>query len=256
VPIAVLLELLHAATLVHDDVVDESPVRRGEETPFLKWGSKISVLMGDYLFARVLSMGVSSRWPEVLHVISEMVMKMADCELRQAFGVFDPIPTDKGYYEIIEGKTAGFFSAACHLAGIVVKEDRNEMEKLRRLGYHFGMAFQIRDDILDLEGAQNRMGKPEFQDLDNGKITLPLILALEGARQEEKDRLLRLMGSDRREEHDKILAFIHEKKGLEKAQEKAVTFTGEAQALLDTFPGSEYRKSMERLLHYHLERTE
>ena len=181
VRIAVLLELLHAATLIHDDVVDSSPERRGRKTLNEKWGDKVSVLTGDFLLAKVLKLGVESRWPEVLGVISRVVTKMADCELRQVIQPPEEDQTPESYFRVIQDKTAGFFAAASELGGIVAGADSVENERLIFIGDYFGMAFQIRDDILDLSGSCGQMGKPVRQDTYNGKITLPLIFALEKA---------------------------------------------------------------------------
>jgi octaprenyl-diphosphate synthase len=255
VRIAVLLELLHAATLIHDDVVDSSPKRRGRKTLNEKWGDKVSVLTGDFLLAKVLKLGVDSRWPEVLGVISRVVTKMADCELRQVIQTHEEDQTPESYFRVIQDKTAGFFAAASELGGIVAEADSHEKERLVFIGDCFGMAFQIRDDILDLSGSCGQMGKPVRQDIYNGKITLPLIFALEKASIAERDAVFNNLYRGEEEKRVWILEFVKEKGGIRRAQEKAEHYIKEATQILESFKPSVYRNALEKLFVYDLVRN-
>ena len=255
VQIAVLIELLHLATLLHDDVVDHSLVRRGKKTLNAVWNERISVLMGDYLLARVLSLGVEARRPEILEIISRVVVEMGEGELWEVLeGKNIDIPVEE-YLRAIYQKTAVFFGAVCELGGLVISASFSEKERLRQFGEAFGMAFQIRDDILDFSGSAEFMGKPVGQDIDNGKITLPLIFALEKispkGKKDISQRLKRKTEKDRRW----IEEFVKERNGIRKSQEKAVVFTEKSIEILKTFPHSIYRESMEKLVTEDLERT-
>lgn len=256
VRVAVLLELLHTATLIHDDVVDHSVTRRGKDTLNALWGDPVSVLMGDYLLAKVLAMGVSLPWKSVLELIARVVMGMGREELRQVLEDTRNNLTVAKYLRNIQGKSAGFISASCELGGIVVDEGPAVISRLRRFGSAFGMAFQIRDDILDILGDESVLGKPVGQDTANGKITLPLICALEQASKKEKEKALQKF-SDRERDHDAwIRQFILQNDGIRCAHEKAEMFSMKAIRILASFPPSVYRESMEKMVHHDLERVE
>ena len=256
VKIAVLIELLHTATLIHDDVVDGSLERRGKRSLNAVWGDRVSVLLGDYLLARVLSLAVEVERIGVLEIISRVVMEMGRGELRQTVeGMMQRVSVDD-YFNIIREKTACLFGAACELGGIVMSASASEKNRLRQLGETFGMAFQIRDDILDFSGHTEFMGKPVGQDVTNGKMTLPLILALEGVSEEEKQGILQRLDSATEEDGEWIRKFVKRRKGIENAQEKAQVFLKRAIELLDTFKPSIYREMLERLVMHDTERVE
>jgi octaprenyl-diphosphate synthase len=253
--VAVLLELLHTATLIHDDVVDQSVTRRGKDTLNALWGDHVSVLMGDYLLAKVLAMGVAVPWKAVVAVISRVVMGMGREELRQALeDTRDRITVTK-YLRNIQGKTAGFISASCELGGIVMDAQPAQIGSLRRFGSAFGMAFQIRDDILDISGDEAELGKPVGQDTVNGKITLPLIYALEKSSLEEKGDVLQRLSGNEADQKTWIRDFILEKEGIQYAHEKAEVFSRKAIGILESFPPSPYRESLIKMVEHDLERV-
>jgi octaprenyl-diphosphate synthase len=254
ITIAVLLELLHTATLLHDDVVDGSTERRGKRSVNDIWGNQVSVLLGDYLFAKVLALGVESQWPDVLRVVSRVVLNMGKGELRQNLGEAESRVNVEAYFQSIREKTAGLFIAACDLGGLVVDANPDDRERLWELGESFGMTFQIRDDILDYSGTTENMGKPVGQDVSNGKITLPLILALDGRAKTERLSILQKL--DRGTEDDVALIhdFVVKNKGVEKAQDKARIFAERAEKILSTFNPSIYRQTWQKLVAHDLER--
>jgi len=255
VRVAVLIELLHLATLIHDDVVDHSSVRRGKKTLNTVWGDRVSVLMGDYLLARVLSLGVETRQSEILEVISRVVLEMGEGELWEVLEGKSIDTTVEEYLRAIYQKTAVFFGAVCELGGLVISASPSEKEKLRQFGEAFGMVFQIRDDILDFSGSAELMGKPVGQDVHNGKITLPLIFALDGISMKDKKNILQKLKRKTGEDRKWVKKFIKERNGIEKTQEKAVIFAKESMEILMTFEPSIYRESMEKLVTGDLERT-
>ncbi len=255
IQIAVLLELLHTATLIHDDIVDDSSERRGRKSVNGVWGNQVSVLFGDYLFAKVLSIGVQSHWREVLKIISNVVLNLGKGELRQAMQDVEKKFSMAEYFQVILEKTAGFFIAAGRLAGVVLSVSEAEKDRLCRLGEYFGMAFQIRDDILDFSGQTKKLGKPIGQDVYNGKVTLPLIMALEGTQSEERESILQSFKNGAQENRKWIVQFVEDRGGIGKAQDKAREFIDRAREILFTFSPSPYRDAFERLMLHDLERV-
>ncbi len=253
--VAVLLEILHTATLIHDDIVDGSFVRRGKKTPNALWGNKVSVLLGDYLLAKVLLLGVKVQWNGVMEIIAKVVMDMGHGELRQVvIGSTSEYINENEYYQIIKDKTAALFQATCELGGLVLHASQEEKSRLSQFGEYFGMSFQIRDDILDLTGYAEVMGKPSGQDIFNGKLTLPLILALTNVSKKEREQFFKRVESMKTENIKWILQFINSKKGIERAQTQSEIFAKKAIEILNTFKPSVYRESMEMLVMHDLKR--
>ncbi len=180
---------------------------------------------------------------------------MGEGELWEALEGKSIDTTVEKYLRAIYQKTAVFFGAVCELGGLVISASPSEKEKLRRFGETFGMAFQIRDDILDFSGSAELMGKPVGQDVDNGKITLPLIFALDGASVEDKKNILQKLKRKTEEDRKWIKKFGRERNAIKKSQEKAVVFATESMEILRTFEPSIYRESMEKLVTEDLERT-
>ncbi len=255
VKIPVLLELVHTASLLHDDVVDRSPVRRGRKTINTVWDNKISVLTGDYLLARVLSLIDEINSSDVLRIVSRLVTHMSRGELRQALdGNIDRMD-EENYIQIIYEKTAGLFEAACELAGIAANGSEDEIERLRLLGKYFGIIFQIRDDILDFTGYPKEMGKPVGQDLGDGKMTLPFIVAMRRASGVERREVAARLRRGSKADIDWIYELIKRYDGVEGAQKRARRFVESAIDVLFKFNPSVYRESMEKLIYLDLERV-
>lgn len=249
---AVMLELLHTATLIHDDVVDGSLERRGEKSLNAVWGDRVSVLVGDFLFARVLELGVHAGSERILQIVSRVVSDMGRGELRQELEDASRVMTVEEYNRHIKEKTAGLFIAACYLGGLAANGSADELKRLEAFGENYGMAFQIRDDILDFSGHERDMGKPVGQDLTNGKITLPLIIALERSDESERRNIMQLLDEG---EGETIRAFVRERDGLAGAQDKAGEFMASALEILATFADSVYRQSLEHLVEFDLRRV-
>lgn len=254
--IAVLLELLHTATLIHDDVLDNSSDRRGFPTLNALWGERVSILMGDYLFAKVLQLGVDTDRPEILRIIARAVKDMGRGELWQTLKGNDEGLTPEEYYDLIRDKTAGLFSAACELGGIAAGADPDQIERLRLIGEGFGLAFQIRDDVLDLTGIEERLGKPVGQDVTNGKMTLPCILALQDADEDERGIIMDHFKKASNESVRCIVQFIKEREGVEKALEEARRWIAGVNDRIESFSPSVYRESLKELVLFGLRRRE
>jgi octaprenyl-diphosphate synthase len=255
VPLAVLIELLHAASLIHDDVVDGAHRRRGTPSFAARKGSRLSVLTGDYLMAKALSLGVASGDGGVLFIVSEAVLEMTRAELLQNALENSERSNAETYYRIVRGKTASLFAAAGDLAGMVQEASPEDRKRMRRFGETFGTAFQIRDDILDFTGNPARLGKPVGLDLHNGQFTLPFLLALETVSPEERKAILKNLSSDPARSRQRIFRFVRERNGAEKAVAEADRRTDRSRRILSVFPRSVYRQALEDLLNYEGGRT-
>jgi octaprenyl-diphosphate synthase len=248
VSLATMIEILHTASLIHDDVVDHSKKRRGSDTLNAVWNSRVSVLMGDYLLAKVLKIGVAHPTKRVLELISQVVLKMGEGELHHTLRDEGISFSVEEYLSIVRNKTAGLFSAACELGGLAVSASADQIKRLNALGENVGICFQIRDDILDLNGSFDRMGKPAGQDFLNGMVTLPVIYAMEeayarGEKFSYSDIQSRYFTGD-----TWINEFVNRHRGIEKSRIRIKAFSDKALRLLKTFEPSCYREAFEELI--------
>ena len=189
VQVAAAVELLHTATLLHDDVVDASPLRRGRPSAMALWGNRRAVLAGDFFYARASSMIVEDGDLDVLWVFSNTIRLMAEGEILQLQRSFDPSVTEQHYYAVIERKSAALLGAASEAGAILGGVTRAERRRLAEYGRELGLAFQIRDDALDYEAGSDVLGKERYTDLREGKVTLPLLLALKRCNAEEREAI-------------------------------------------------------------------
>lgn len=188
VPVAVAVELIHMATLVHDDVVDKATVRRGLPTVNAKWSNQVSVLTGDYLFARAFAILAQTGDTRVVQIMADVVFEMSRGELRQIASYFDTNQTESDYYERIAQKTGYLIAECCRLGGMVAGAEPDEVEALYQYGMGVGLSFQIADDLLDYHGSAEKVGKPVCGDLVTGILTLPVIHALQHSPDREELR--------------------------------------------------------------------
>ena len=185
--VAAAVELLHTATLLHDDVVDLSELRRGRPSANAIWGNRRAVLAGDFMYARASAMIVEDGDLDILWIFADTIRSMAEGELLQLERSFDATVTEADYFQVIERKSAVLLSAACESGGIVAGVTRAEHRRLAEFGREVGLAFQLRDDALDYEAAEAELGKRQYADLREGKVTLPLLLALKRATPAERE---------------------------------------------------------------------
>ena len=178
-PMAASVELMHTATLVHDDAIDKSAVRRGTPTVYKLWGEETSVLLGDYLFAKAGVFVADTKNPRVIKLFSQTLATITSAELSQLLSAFNPEQTRQQYFNRISGKTASLFSLATESGAILSEAPEKSVTALKEYGYNLGIAFQIVDDILDFTGTEEKLGKPIGSDLAQGTLTLPAILILE-----------------------------------------------------------------------------
>jgi octaprenyl-diphosphate synthase len=243
---AVWIELLHAASLLHDDVVDGTDRRRGSASLNAAEGNRFSVLSGDYLMAKTLSLAVAGSDPFALPILSAALLGMTRAELAQA-AMDASAGTEAAAIEIATGKTARLMEAACELGGRRAGAPEARIAALRRFGLHFGLAFQLRDDILDITGDEAVLGKPVGQDAVNGRWTLPLVLALDAADAEERESCLRRLDRRSAEDREWIHGFIVRRGGTEGAERTVRTALAEARRALAALPPSVYRDGLAAL---------
>ncbi|MFD0963511.1 polyprenyl synthetase family protein [Pseudofulvibacter geojedonensis] len=251
---ASVIELIHTATLVHDDVVDDSDKRRGFFSINALWKNKIAVLVGDYLLSKGLLLSIDNGDFDLLKIISVAVREMSEGELLQIEKARRLDITEEVYYEIIRQKTATLIAACCGLGACAVHGSEEEVERMRKFGELIGMAFQIKDDLFDYGTTQ--IGKPTGIDIKEQKMTLPLIYALNQANDKERSWLINSVKKHNKNKKrvNEVIAFVKEKGGLEYAVSKMVSFQKEALELLNSYPDSPYKESLTLMVNYVIER--
>lgn len=242
---AALIEIMHTASLIHDDVVDDSHERRGFFSINAIWKSKVSVLLGDYLLATGLLLAVNNKEYDILHLVSDAVKEMSEGELMQIRNSRKLSISKDVYYEIIRKKTATLISCCSSSGARSVGAPDDVVKKMQHFGEQLGIAFQIKDDLLDYQ-ADRLSGKPKGNDLKDRKLTLPLIHALEMAEPSEKKRILRLLNNSaaHAQEFREVSDFVVKHHGLTFAEEKMREYADAALAELDQFPNEKIKESM------------
>jgi len=251
---ASVIELIHTATLVHDDVVDDSDKRRGFFSINALWKNKIAVLVGDYLLSKGLLLSIDNGDFDLLKIISVAVKEMSEGELLQIEKARKLDITEEIYYEIIRQKTATLIAACCSLGACAVNGTTDEVENMRKFGELIGMAFQIKDDLFDY-GTQ-KIGKPTGIDIKEQKMTLPLIYALNHSDKKEKSWVINSIKKHNKNSKrvKEVIAFVKQKGGLEYAEAKMIAFQKEALCLLANYPKSPYKASLVLMVNYVIER--
>lgn len=251
---ASLVELLHTATLVHDDVVDDSFERRGFFSINALWKNKIAVLVGDYLFSQGMLLALKNKEYRLLEIVSDAVKAMSEGELLQIEKARRLDIEEDVYFEIIRQKTASLIASACSAGAASATKDETVIEKVRLFGEKTGIAFQIRDDLFDL--GYDDVGKPLGIDIKEKKLTLPVIYALRQASRSDRNRMINNIRRrhDNPEKVKEVIQFVRASGGIEYAQEKMLAYRKEALDLLYSFPDSPSRQSLEDLIYYATDR--
>jgi len=251
---AAVIELIHTATLVHDDVVDDSNKRRGFFSINALWKNKIAVLVGDYLLSKGLLLSIDNGDFDLLRIISVAVREMSEGELLQIEKARRLDITEDIYYDIIRQKTATLIAACCSLGACSVQPDSEDVETFRKFGELCGMAFQIKDDLFDYGSAA--IGKPTGIDIKEQKMTLPLIHVLNSCTNKERKWLINSIKNHNKnkERVKQVIAFVKEKGGLTYAVEKMLAYRNEALELIKDYPPSEYKASLELMVNYVVDR--
>lgn len=251
---AAVIELIHTATLVHDDVVDDSNRRRGFFSINALWKNKIAVLVGDYLLSKGLLLSIDNNDFDLLKIISVAVREMSEGELLQIEKARRLDITEAVYYEIIRQKTATLIAACCSLGAASVKPQSEEIEKMRRFGELIGMAFQIKDDLFDY--GQEQIGKPTGIDIKEQKMTLPLIYVLNNCDSKEKKWIVNSVKNHNKDKKrvNEVISFVISRGGLDYAVTKMKEFQKEALSILEDYQESPYKDSLTLMVNYVIER--
>jgi octaprenyl-diphosphate synthase len=256
VRMAAVMEMLHTATLVHDDIIDEAGVRRGRESANAKWGNDITVLIGDWLYMTAYEMSLAERDFDILDVLTGMTRFMVDGEIMQLAMIGNSRISETEHLEIVRRKTACMFSACAEVGGIVAGASREERRALARYGLTVGIAFQLVDDVLDFVSTEEKLGKPVANDLREGKLTLPLIYLMEEENHEHREMIetvMRERGFESVKRED-VLRLIGESGTLSRARSEALRYADEALDALNIFPPSQFRQALASVPRFIIER--
>jgi octaprenyl-diphosphate synthase len=252
---AAVIELIHTATLVHDDVVDDSNKRRGFFSINALWKNKIAVLVGDYLLSKGLLLSIENEDFDLLKIISVAVREMSQGELLQIEKARDLNITEEVYYEIIRQKTATLLASCCAIGAQAVNGTPKEVEKMHEFGELLGMAFQIKDDLFDY--GERKIGKPLGIDIKEKKMTLPLIYVLSKASDSDKKKIIKIIKkhNENKKKVKEVVDFVIQNGGLEYAQEAMMAYKNKAVEILAQFEQNEANLSLQELVNYTVERT-
>ena len=253
---AAMMELLHVATLIHDDIVDDAKMRRGKPSIKQVWKNKISVLMGDFILSKALINMVNLKNFDALDLISKTAEKLSAGEIMQIEKSLTRNMPKEVYYDMINQKTASLIAASCELGAITTTNDNSDRKSTFEYGNNLGMAFQIKDDLFDFLGSENETGKDSGGDVKKNMITLPLIFCLENATRSEKKKLKTLVGSKKKSNSNlrEINDLISELGGFDYSKNKLQEFSDKAVAAIDSYDDSETKNSLIKLVEFNVNR--
>lgn len=254
---AAVVEFIHTATLIHDDIIDEADVRRGRTSINYGWGNNLTVLVGDYIFMHSMAMALAEGNLEILRLLSDATIKMIEGEILGTEHNGSVDLTVEDYFDIVGRKTAALFGATCRIPGYFADVPESAGAALQSYGYNLGVCFQLIDDLLDFTSSTEVLGKPALSDLKEGKVTLPLILAMPRATPREREIIARVArdksfdGTDPAE----ILSIVHRYDTIDKTREIARDYANRARKALESFPPSQAKEALEFALEFVMERS-
>ncbi len=255
IELAALIEFIHTATLLHDDVVDASELRRGQDTANSLWGNEASVLVGDFLYSRAFQMMVTLDNMRVMEILADATNTIAEGEVQQLLNVHDPDTTEERYYQVIHNKTAKLFESATQLAAIINQQDEETEQAMAAYGIHLGAAFQLVDDCLDYSSSSDEIGKNVGDDLAEGKPTLPLIYSMEVGTPEQVASIRQAIETGGRDHIEAVLETIKATGAIEYTARAAQAEADKAIACLVKIPDSDYKQAMLALARFSVDRT-
>ena len=247
IPLAAIIEFIHTATLLHDDVVDNSDLRRGKDTANARWGNAPSVLVGDFLYSRAFQVMVEIGSMDIMQVISNATNVIAEGEVLQLLNAKNPDTTEDSYMQVILGKTAMLFEAATESGAILADCSTEQREALRLYGRHLGIAFQLIDDVMDYLSTAEEMGKNVGDDLAEGKPTLPLIHAMREGNDEERQLIRQAIRKGGLEDLESIMAIVRQTGAITYTQTRAQEEADKAIAALDVLADSSFKDTLKQL---------
>ncbi|MCK5360637.1 MAG: octaprenyl diphosphate synthase [Gammaproteobacteria bacterium] len=253
--LAAVIEFIHTATLLHDDVVDSSDMRRGQATANELWGNEASVLVGDFLYSRSFEMMVEAGNMRVMDILSHTTNNIAEGEVMQLLNINEPDISEESYDAVIRAKTAILFEAAARIGGIIAEQNDEIEQALASYGQHLGVAFQLVDDLLDYSSSSEAMGKNVGDDLAEGKPTLPLIHAMQHATPDERDLLSAAIRSGGLDKLNEVMAIMESTASLAYTSQRASAEADKAKQALSVLPDSIYKDAMITLADFSVQRA-
>ncbi len=253
--LAAIIEFIHTATLLHDDVVDESSMRRGRKTANAMFGNAASVLVGDFLYTRSFQMMVGLQDMRVMEILADATNIIAEGEVLQLLNMHDPEVTEERYLQVIRSKTAKLFEAATGLGALIAGANDTEIEAAAEYGRSLGTAFQLIDDVLDYSGNAGDIGKNVGDDLREGKMTLPLIYLMQNGTPEQRELVRTSIENGDSSKFDEILLAITNSGALEFTHQQALQASAKAVAALELLPDSRYKEALVQLAHFSADRN-
>lgn len=252
IDLAAAMEMIHTASLIHDDIIDEADLRRGIPTARVQWGNAVAVLAGDHLYAKVVQLLVQDGDLEIMRTFSAACSEMTESETTQSLDRCRQDVSEKEYLSIIAGKTAVLMSCACRVGAILGETHNGEVKALGEYGMNLGMAFQIADDLLDLTGNEQRLGKPTGNDIREGRMTLPLIYALSVAGKREARQMIKMFGPGRVDDGlpVRVREWVEKHGGIDYSRKKAGQYADACKDGLQALRESESRNSLAQLADY------
>lgn len=255
IDLAAIIEFIHTATLLHDDVVDSSDLRRGQETANALWGNAASVLVGDFLYSRAFEMMVEIDRMQIMAILSRATNTIAEGEVLQLLNCHDPDTTEERYLEVIHNKTAKLFESASELAAVICDHPAEEQQAMANYGMHLGCAFQLIDDVLDYTSSAEDMGKNLGDDLAEGKPTLPLIYAMRNGNQGQRDLIRKAIEEDGLEKINEIFQAIHDTGAIDYTAKCAAKESQLAIQAIQNIPDSLYKDALIFLAEFAVNRS-
>lgn len=253
--LAAIIEFIHTATLLHDDVVDTSDLRRGRLTANAKWGNAPSVLVGDFLYSRAFQMMVAIGDMRIMHILAETTNIISEGEVQQLVNAKNPDVSEDVYFEVIRKKTGVLFEAACETAAVLASATDEQCNALRAYGYHLGLAFQLVDDALDYEGDAEALGKNVGDDLAEGKPTLPLIFAMREAGAEQQALIAQAIRDGDLDKLEAVVSIVKECGALTYTADRARHHVQQAIEQLSVLEDNKYREAMITLAEFAIDRN-
>jgi octaprenyl-diphosphate synthase len=252
---AAVIEFIHTATLLHDDVVDDSDLRRGKESANAVWGNAASILVGDYLYSSAFEMMVRTGNMRVMEILSKTTTAIAEGEVLQLLNCNNPETTEQKYLEVIARKTAILFSAATKLAAVIAGASTETEQGLALYGQHLGIAFQLIDDALDYKASKDELGKNLGDDLAEGKPTLPLIYAIQNSSESDAKIIVDAIKNGDREAFNEVYAIVQSTKAIDYTERRADEEAQKAISALSVLPESEYKQALTLLAMFSVQRN-